>query len=145
VALAEERGDVSTIARLLRLAEMEMRPYAKGQLTGTGGAPVEHHKPVDDREIAKVILLKLAKAKAAAEAEGRSETRDRKSVIGDHGPQAGRRPAAISPKDGTAETRDQKREARGQISQDPGLNSVGDRPSAIGRLRKTGPMIYLIF
>jgi hypothetical protein len=105
VALAEERGDVATIARLLRLAEMEMRPYTKrGELHGTAGQPTEHHPPVSDRELAKAILLKLARAKAAAEAEAgqSSETRDRKSEIEDQGSQAGRRSGANGPKGGVA-------------------------------------------
>jgi hypothetical protein len=140
VALAEERGDVATIARLLRLAEMEMRPYARGQLTGTAVAPVEHHKPVDDREIAKAILLKLAKAKAAAEAEQRSETRDRKPEIGDQRSQAGRRSEAISPKGGVAETRNQKPETRGQISQSP-EPELGRRSEAISP--KDGTAVFL--
>jgi hypothetical protein len=84
VALAEERGDGAMIARLLRLAQMEMRPHAKGRaLTGTAAAPVEPPKPVDDEELARAILVNLAKAEAAAEAGQGSEARDRKSEIGD--------------------------------------------------------------
>ncbi len=74
VGLAEERGDGAMIARLLRLAEMEMRHHTKGrEPRETAGTLV---KPVSNRELAKAICEILEDAGAELEAQQKTEIRN---------------------------------------------------------------------